>query len=79
MKAIVFYDICFDERDFCELKRILRKEKRVIDLPDFNEMPNEDIEEWIEELETDIAKEILEKDFKNRNNVNVSITNIVKL
>jgi len=79
MKAIVFYDVCFDEREFCGYKRLLRKDKKVIDLSDFNEMSNEEIEEWIEEFETDIAKETLEKDFKNRDNVNVSITNIVKL
>jgi len=79
MKAIVFYDVCFDEQEFYGCKRILRKEKKVIDLPNFNEMSNEDIEEWMEELETDVAKETLEKDFKNRNNVDASITNIVKL
>ena len=79
MKAIIFYDVYFDEREFCGCKRILRKEKKVIDLPNFNEMPNEDIEEWMEEFETDVAKETLEKDFKNRNNVDASITNIVKL
>jgi hypothetical protein len=79
MKAIVFYDISFDEREFCGCKRILRKEKEVIDLPDFNEMSNEEIEEWMEEFETDVAQETLEKDFKNRNNVDASITNIAKL
>lgn len=79
MKAIIFYDVYFDERDFCDCKRILRKEKKVINLPDFYEMSNEEIEEWIEEFETDVAKETLEKDFKNRNNVDASITNIVKL
>jgi len=79
MKAIVFYDVYFDERGFCETKRILRKEKKIIDLSDFNEMSNEEIEEWMDEFETEVAKETLEKDFKNRNNVDVSITNIVKL
>ena len=80
MKAIIFYEAAYDMRyEFADHRRIKFNDKKVIDLQDFNEMSNEEIEEWIDGFETDIAKEILEKDFKNRNNVDVSITNIVKL
>lgn len=80
MKAIVFYEAAYDMRyELTDHRRIKFNDKKVIDLPDFYEMSNEEIEEWIEEFETDVAKETLEKDFKNRNNVDVSITNIVKL
>lgn len=80
MKAIVFYEAAYDMRyGFADHRRIRFNDKKVIELPDFNEMSNDEIEEWMDEFETDIAKEILEKDFKNRNNVDASITNIVKL
>jgi len=80
MKAIVFYEAAYDMRyGFADHRRIRFNDKKVIELPDFNEMSNDEIEEWMDEFETDIAKETLEKDFRNRNNVDVSIINIVKL
>jgi len=80
MKAIIFYEAAYDTMcNHCDYRRIGYNGKKVIDLPDFNEMSNDEIEEWLNELEIDIGKEVLEIDFRNRNNVNASITNIVKL
>jgi hypothetical protein len=80
MKAIIFYEAAYDMRyGFDDYRRIKFNDKKVIDLPDFNEMSKDEIEEWLGELEINIGKEVLEIDFRNRNNVDASITNIVKL
>lgn len=41
---------------------------------------NEDeLRDWVEETEKEIAKEICEVDFDHRDNVDVYITNVVRL
>lgn len=70
MPAIIYFDYSYDFYNY-------NKDRRFLKLPAFDN--EEELKNWVEETERKIAKEICEKDYHNRNNVDVYITNIVRV
>lgn len=70
MPAIIYFDYSYDFYNY-------NKDRRFLKLPVFDN--EEELKEWVEETEKEIAKEICEKDHHNRNKVDVYITNIVRV
>ena len=78
MLAIVYFDYAYDFINYLgESKRVENKDRRFLKLPVFDN--EEELRNWVEETEREIAKEICEKDFDHRDNVDVYITNIVRV
>ena len=70
MLAIIYFDYSYDFYNY-------NKDRRFLKLPTFD---NEDeLRDWVEKKEKEIAKEIREKDYPNRDKVDVYITNIVRV
>jgi hypothetical protein len=70
MLAIIYFDYSYDFYNY-------NKGRRFLKLPVFDN--EEELKEWVEKTEEEIAKEICEKDFDHRDNVDVYITNIVRV
>lgn len=58
-------------------KQIKGSRKTVKEFPAFDN--KEEVEEFLKELEFNIAKEMLDEDFIHMDNIKVSITNMVKV
>lgn len=78
MLAIVYFDYSYDFINYLgKRKRVENKDRRFLKLGSFDN--EEELKSWVEETEKEIAKEICEVDFDHRDNVDVYITNIVRL
>lgn len=76
--ALVYYDITYRFRG-CAVKDFFKLSKREVkEIPESFESKDE-VKEWLDELETELAKEFIEKDIDFYNDVNVYIKNIVRL
>jgi hypothetical protein len=78
MPAIVYFDYSYDFINYLgEKTRVKSKDRRFLKLFSFD---NEDeLRDWVEETEREIAKEVCEVDFDHRSNVDVYITNVVRV
>lgn len=78
MLAIIYFDYAYDFFNYLgKSERVENKDRKFLKLPAFD---NEDeLRDWVEETEKEIAKEICEADFDHRDNVDVYITNVVRL
>jgi hypothetical protein len=74
--VIIYYDISYQIPADNDLYKFSRRE--VKEIPESFESEDE-IKEWINEMETELAKEFIEKDVDFYRNVSAFITNIVKL
>lgn len=78
MLAIIYFDYSYDFINYLgKRKRVENKGRKFLKLGSFDN--EEDLRDWVEETEKEIAKEICEADFDHRDNVDVYITNIVRL
>lgn len=76
--VLVYYDITYRVRG-CAVKDPFKFSRREVkEIPESFESENE-VKEWLDELETELAKEFIEKDIDFYNDVNAYITNIVRL
>lgn len=78
MPTIIYFDYSYDFINYLgKSERVENKDRKFLKLPAFD---NEDeLRDWVEETEKEIAKEICEADFDHRDNVDVYITNVVRL
>lgn len=78
MPAIIYFDYSYEFTNYLgERKRVENKDRRFLKLGSFDN--EEELRNWVEETEKEIAKEICEADFDHRDNVDVYITNIVRV
>jgi len=78
MPAIIYFDYSYEFTNYLgERISVENKDRRFLKLPAFDN--EEELKEWVEETERKIAKEICEKVSYHRSNVDVYITNIVRL
>ena len=78
MPAIIYFNYSYDFINYLgERKRVENKDRRFLKLNSFDN--EEELKNWVEETEKEIAKEICEKDFSHRDRVDVYITNIVRV
>lgn len=78
MLAIIYFEYAYDFFNYLgKNERVENKDRRFLKLPAFDN--EEELKEWVEKKEKEIAKEICEVDYHNRNNVDVYITNIVRV
>ena len=78
MPAIIYFNYSYDFINYLgEKTRVENKDRRFLKLDSFDN--EEELRNWVEETEREIAKEICEVDFDHRDNVDVYITNIVRL
>lgn len=76
--VIVYYDITYRVRG-CAVKDLFKFSRREVkEIPESFESENE-VKEWLDELEIELAKEFIEKDIDFYNDVNAYIKNIVRL
>lgn len=76
--VLVYYDITYRVRG-CAVKDLFKFSRREVkEIPESFESEDE-VKEWLDELETELAKEFVEKDIDYYNDVNTYITNIVRL
>ena len=78
MLAILFFDFNFTYVGYLGKKTIVNdRGRKIVKLPQFD---NEDeLSEWLDDMEHEISKEILMADIDHRDEVNTAITNIVKI
>lgn len=76
--AIVYYDVSYDFKPpKLSAERVKYSDRYCTSLPAFD---NEDeLQDWLTSEEESLAKSILEKDLRFRDNVEVFIKNIVKM
>jgi len=74
---IIFFNYSFDYIIDNSKNKIRGSRKVVKELPIFDN--KEEVEEFLKELEFNIAKEMLDEDFIHMDNMKVSITNMVKV
>lgn len=78
MLAIIYFDYSYDFINYLgKRKRVENKDRRFLKLGSFDN--EEELRNWVKETEKEIAKEICEADFDHRDNVDVYITNIVRV
>ena len=78
MPAIIYFNYSYDFINYLgEKTRVENKDRRFLKLDSFDN--EEELRNWVEETEREIAKEICEVDFDHRDNVDVYITNIVRV
>ncbi len=78
MPAIIYFNYSYDFINYLgKRKRVENKDRRFLELGSFDN--EEELRNWVEETEKEIAKEICEVDFDHRDNVDVYITNIVRV
>lgn len=78
MPTIIYFDYSYDFINYLgKRKRVENKDRRFLKLGSFDN--EEELRNWVEETEKEIAKEICEADFDHRDNVDVYITNIVRV
>lgn len=78
MPAIIYFDYSYEFTAYLgERISVKNKDRRFLKLPAFDN--EEELRNWVEETEKEIAKEICEVDFDHRDNVDVYITNIVRV
>lgn len=78
MLAIIYFNYSYDFINYLgKRKRVENKDRKFLKLSSFDN--EEELKNWVEETEKEIAKEICEVDFYHRDNVDVYITNIVRL
>ncbi len=78
MPAIIYFNYSYDFINYLgKRKRVENKDRRFLKLGSFDN--EEELRNWVEETEKEIAKEICEVDFDHRDNVDVYITNIVRV
>ena len=78
MPAIIYFNYSYDFINYLgKRKRVENKDRRFLKLGSFDN--EEELKEWVEKKEKEIAKEIFAEKFPNRSNVNVYITNIVRV
>lgn len=78
MPAIIYFDYSYDFINYLgKRKRVENKDRRFLKLDSFDN--EEELRNWVEETEKEIAKGICEVDFDHRDNVDVYITNIVRV
>lgn len=76
--VLVYYDITYRVRG-CAVKDLFKFSRREVkEIPESFESENE-VKEWLDELEIELAKEFIEKDIDFYNDVNAYIKNIVRL
>ncbi len=76
--VIVYYDITYRIKG-CAVKDLFKFSRREVkEIPVSFESVDE-VNEWLDELETELAKEFIEKDIDYYNDVNTYIKNIVRL
>ena len=78
MLAILFFDFNFTYVGYLGKKTIVNdRGRKIVKLPQFD---NEDeLSEWLDDMELEISKEILAADIDHRDEANAVITNIVKI
>lgn len=74
---IIFFNYSFDYIIDDSKNKIKGSRKVVKEFPIFDN--KEEVEEFLKELEFNIAKEMLDEDFIHMDNMKVSITNMVKV
>lgn len=74
---IIFFNYSFDYIIDDSKNKIKGSRKTVKEFPAFDN--KEEAEEFLKELEFNIAKEMLDEDFIHMDNIKVSITNMVKV
>lgn len=76
--AIIYYDVSYDFKPpKLSTKQVKYSDRYCTELPAFD---NEDeLQDWLTSEEENLAKSILEKDLRFRDNVDVFIKNIVKM
>lgn len=78
MPAIIYFDYSYEFTNYLgERIRVENKDRRFLKLDSFDN--EEELKSWVEKTEGAIAKEIYEKVSSHRSNVNVYITNIVRV
>ena len=78
MPAIIYFNYRYDFINYLgERKRVENKDRRFLKLNSFDN--EEELKNWVEETEKEIAKEICKVDLDHRDNVDVYITNIVRV
>lgn len=78
MLAIIYFDYAYDFFNYLgKSERVENKDRKFLKLPAFDN--EEELKEWVEKKEKEIAKEIFAEKFPNKSNVNVYITNIVRV
>lgn len=76
--VIVYYDITYRIKG-CAVKDLFKFSRREVkEIPASFESVDE-VNEWLDELETELAKEFIEKDIDYYKDVNTYIKNIVRL
>lgn len=74
---IIFFNYSFDYIIDNSKSKIKGSRKIVKEFPVFDN--KEEVEEFLKELEFNIAREMLDEDFIHMDNIKVSITNMVKI
>jgi hypothetical protein len=74
---IIFFNYSFDYIIDNSKSKIKGSRKIVKEFPVFDS--KEEVEEFLKELEFNIAREMLDEDFIHMDNIKVSITNMVKV
>lgn len=74
---IIFFNYSFDYIIDNSKSKIKGSRKIVKEFPVFDN--KEEVEEFLKELEFNIAREMLDEDFIHMDNIKVSITNMVKV
>jgi hypothetical protein len=78
MPAIIYFDYSYEFTNYLgERIKVEDKDRRFLKLGSFDN--EEELKSWVEKTEREIAKEICEKVSYHRSNVNVYITNIVRV